>query len=107
MNALRHGLLSKVLVLSNESQTKFDELLQMYIEKIGYPLDSGSRHPRRTVELVPSARGWPLVGLSVGGRACSLRSGSATPPSRCQSDYLSQVDSQLIFFDLGGVPIFL
>ena len=33
MNALRHGLLSKVLVLSNESQTKFDELLQMYIEK--------------------------------------------------------------------------
>ena len=33
MNALRHGLNSKALVLSNESQTKFDELLQMYIDK--------------------------------------------------------------------------
>ena len=33
MNALRHGLLSKVLVLSNESQPRFDELLHMYIEK--------------------------------------------------------------------------
>ncbi len=32
-NALRHGLLSKVLVLSNESQEKFDELLNMYLEK--------------------------------------------------------------------------
>ncbi|MEP6540066.1 MAG: hypothetical protein ABJF23_32360, partial [Bryobacteraceae bacterium] len=32
-NATRHGLLSKVLVLSNESQTKFDDLLSMYMEK--------------------------------------------------------------------------
>jgi hypothetical protein len=33
LNALRHGLLSKVLVLSTESQEKFDELLNMYLEK--------------------------------------------------------------------------
>jgi hypothetical protein len=33
MNALRHGLTSKTLVLSNESQTKFDELLDSFIRK--------------------------------------------------------------------------
>ena len=33
MNALRHGLTSQTLVLANESPSKFDELLQMYIEK--------------------------------------------------------------------------
>lgn len=33
MNALRHGLTSKTLVLANESPAKFDHLLQMYIEK--------------------------------------------------------------------------
>jgi len=33
LNALRHGLLSKVLVLSTESQEKFDQLLNMYLEK--------------------------------------------------------------------------
>jgi hypothetical protein len=33
MNALRHGLTSRTLVLSNESQAKFDQLLQSYIEK--------------------------------------------------------------------------
>ena len=33
MNALRHGLTSKTLVLANESPAKFDQLLQMYIEK--------------------------------------------------------------------------
>jgi len=33
LNALRHGLLSKVLVLSTESQEKFDQLLNMYMEK--------------------------------------------------------------------------
>jgi len=33
LNATRHGLLSKVLVLSTESQEKFDELLNMYMEK--------------------------------------------------------------------------
>jgi hypothetical protein len=33
MNAVRHGLTAKTLVLSNESQTKFDELLQSYIRK--------------------------------------------------------------------------
>jgi hypothetical protein len=33
MNALRHGLTSRTLVLSNESQAKFDHLLQSYIEK--------------------------------------------------------------------------
>ena len=32
-NALRHGLTAKTLVLSNESQTKFDELLESYIRK--------------------------------------------------------------------------
>jgi len=33
LNALRHGLLSKVLVLSTESQEKFDQLLNVYLEK--------------------------------------------------------------------------
>jgi uncharacterized membrane protein YccC len=33
MNALRHGLTSKALVLSNESQDKFDELHQRYVKK--------------------------------------------------------------------------
>ena len=33
MNALRHGLTSKTLVLWNESPAKFDQLLQMYLEK--------------------------------------------------------------------------
>ncbi len=32
-NAVRHGLLSKVPVLSNESPTPFDEILNMYMEK--------------------------------------------------------------------------
>ena len=32
-NALRHGLTSKTLVLSNESQTKFDELMEAFIRK--------------------------------------------------------------------------
>ena len=32
-NALRHGLTSKTLVLSNESQAKFDELLAAFIKK--------------------------------------------------------------------------
>jgi hypothetical protein len=32
-NALRHGLTAKTLVLSNESQEKFDELLEGYIAK--------------------------------------------------------------------------
>ena len=33
MYALRHGMTSKTLVLANESPAKFDQLLQMYIEK--------------------------------------------------------------------------
>jgi hypothetical protein len=33
MNALRHGLTAKALVLTNESMAKFDELLQHYITK--------------------------------------------------------------------------
>jgi hypothetical protein len=33
LNALRHGLTGKTLVLSNESQAKFDELLEGYINK--------------------------------------------------------------------------
>ncbi|MEO8130983.1 MAG: hypothetical protein ABI822_28045 [Bryobacteraceae bacterium] len=33
LNAIRHGLLSKALVLSTESQEKFDQLLKMYLEK--------------------------------------------------------------------------
>ncbi len=33
MNALRHGLTSQTLVLANECPAKFDQLLQMYIEK--------------------------------------------------------------------------
>ena len=33
MNALRHGLTSKTLVLANESPEKFNQLLQTYIEK--------------------------------------------------------------------------
>ena len=32
-NSLKHGLTSKTLVLSNESQTKFDELHQSFIRK--------------------------------------------------------------------------
>ena len=32
-NALRHGLTAKTLVLSNESQSKFDELLDSFIQK--------------------------------------------------------------------------
>ena len=32
-NALRHGLTSKTLVLANECPAKFNQLLQMYIEK--------------------------------------------------------------------------
>jgi len=32
-NAVRHGLTSKTLVLSNESQAKFDELLAAFIKK--------------------------------------------------------------------------
>jgi hypothetical protein len=42
MNALRHGLTAKSLVLSNESQAKFDELLQSFIEEF---------NPQGTVEL--------------------------------------------------------
>ncbi|MEP6538707.1 MAG: hypothetical protein ABJF23_25450 [Bryobacteraceae bacterium] len=33
LNALRHGLFSKTLVLANESQARFDELLQMYLAR--------------------------------------------------------------------------
>ena len=32
-NSLRHGLAAKTLVLSNESQTKFDELMEAFIQK--------------------------------------------------------------------------
>ena len=32
-NSLRHGLTAKTLVLSNESQTKFDELMEAFIRK--------------------------------------------------------------------------
>ena len=32
-NSLRHGLAAKTLVLSNESQTKFDELMEAFIRK--------------------------------------------------------------------------
>ena len=33
VNALRHSLTAKTIVLSNESQTKFDELLESFIRK--------------------------------------------------------------------------
>ena len=33
MNALRHGLMAKTLVLANESQTKFDHLMQSYVDR--------------------------------------------------------------------------
>src|SRR5437764_12129110 len=32
-NTLKHGLTAKTLVLSNESQSKFDQLLESYIKK--------------------------------------------------------------------------
>src|SRR5205085_4778645 len=32
-NALKHGLVAKTLVLANESQAKFDELLQSYVDR--------------------------------------------------------------------------
>ena len=32
-NATKHGLLAKTLVLANESQAKFDELLQSYVDR--------------------------------------------------------------------------
>ena len=41
MNAIRHGLTSETLVLSNESQTQFNDLLQGYLRKF---------NPRDTVE---------------------------------------------------------
>src|SRR6266699_3375824 len=33
LNATKHGLLAKTLVLANESQAKFDELLQSYVDR--------------------------------------------------------------------------
>jgi inosine-uridine nucleoside N-ribohydrolase len=42
MNALRHGLTAKSLVLTNESQAQFDELLKHYVE---------TYHPASIVEL--------------------------------------------------------
>ena len=33
MNAVRHGLTAQTLVLSNESQAKFDQMLASYIER--------------------------------------------------------------------------
>ena len=41
-NALRHGLTAKTLVLSNESQTKFDRLFEAFVQKFA---------PRDAVEL--------------------------------------------------------
>ena len=41
-NSLKHGLTAKTLVLSNESQSKFDELLESFIQKF---------KPRDAVEL--------------------------------------------------------
>lgn len=32
-NSLKHGLLAKTLVLANESQTKFDSLMQSYVDR--------------------------------------------------------------------------
>src|SRR5712671_5795811 len=38
-NALKHGLLTQTLVLVNESPTKFNELLQSYIDRF-QPIDN-------------------------------------------------------------------
>jgi len=41
----------------------------------------------------------PLAGLPAGGRGRPLRSRGTAPPSRCESDYLSQVDIPLQQFE--------
>ena len=54
-NSLKHGLTSNMIVLSNESQAKFDELHQTYIETF-----------RRTTawKWISSTRWWPRNGVS-------------------------------------------
>src|ERR1017187_8697479 len=46
----------------------------------------------------PSPAAGPLAGLPAGGRP--PRSRGTTPPSRCQSDYLSQADTPHNLFNL-------
>ncbi len=55
MNAVKHGLTSKAVVLTNESQTKFDELHQAYIQEF----QPQSRTERDLVDDMAASR-WRL-----------------------------------------------
>src|ERR1035438_3176107 len=65
---------------------------EMLIILVGYLLDSGSPRSVERCGAGALARGRPP------GRPASRRAGGAAPPSRCQSDYLSQADTPLILF---------
>ncbi len=53
-HALRHGLTAKTLVLFNESQTKFDELMEAFIQKF-QPTDEVARWRLRCIWLIQTA----------------------------------------------------
>src|ERR1035441_3440231 len=68
------------------------------IRSVGYLLDSGSPRSVERCGAGALARGRPLAGLPAGGRGRPPRSRGTAPPSRCQSDYLSQADTPHVEF---------
>src|ERR1035437_5410051 len=69
------------------------------IRSVGYLLDSGSPRSVERCGAGALARRPPLAGPAAGGRGVvprgDPRSRGTAPPSRCQSDYLSQADTPL------------